>query len=125
MERSEQTSTKSFHVTEKRALENSRKSPTTRGRGAATVLNFTGALLVQEYIYLSPKNVILTSFAVTILLDTVCLTVFAADTNFENYATVVTTLILEHWLGQRTSTSALNLVDPTVVSTSTVMIMHI
>ena len=30
------------------------------------------------------KNVILTSFAVTILLDTVCLTVFAADTDFEN-----------------------------------------
>ena len=33
-----------------------RKSPTTRGRVAVTVLNFTRALFVQEYIYLSRKN---------------------------------------------------------------------
>ena len=54
MERSEQTSAKSFHVTEKRALEIPVNHPTC-GRGAATVLNFTGALLV-EYIYLLPKK---------------------------------------------------------------------
>ena len=69
---------KCFHenVTRKRAPQKPRRSTTTRGRVAVTVLDFACALLVKNTYAYHPKNGILMSFTVAISFDTLCLPVF-------------------------------------------------
>ena len=63
-------------MTRKRAPQKPRRSPTTRGRVAVTVLDFACALLVKNTYAYHPKNGILMSFTVAISFDTLCLPVF-------------------------------------------------